>query len=121
MPAFADRSQETTTSTGTGAITTSGTAPTRFQTLAAGLGGPRINVGYCIEHTTANEWEVGKGTFNGTTGLTRDVVRDGSSGKGVLVNFSAGTKNVFVTVLAEHIDNANHGQQYAMARNFAQP
>lgn len=122
MPSFADRAKETTTSTGTGAITLSGTAASTFQTLQAAFGSQvRLNVGYCIAHQSANEWEVGKGTFNGTTGLTRDVVRSGSSGTGVLVNFSAGTKDVFVAASAEHVDNANHGQQYAMARNIVQP
>ena len=122
MPTFADRVKETTTSTGTGAITTSGTAPTGFQTIATGLGGvARLNVAYAIVHQSANEWETGKGDFDGTTGLTRHTPRDGSAGKATLVTFSAGTKDVFITVLSEHIDNANHGQQYVMARNIVQP
>lgn len=122
MPQYRDRTLETTTSTGTGAITTSGVAPTGMQTLASAFGGVAVqNVGYCIQHSTLNEWEVGKGTFDGSTGFTREVVRDGSAGKGVLVNFSAGTKDIFVTISSEHIDNANFGVQYASSRGMLCP
>lgn len=121
MPIYRDRTQETSTSTGTGAVTTSGVAPSGCQTLATAYGSAALVVGYAIEHTTLNEWEVGKGTFNGTTGLTRDVVRSGSSGPGTLVNFSAGTKNVFITASAEQIDNGNLGMQYVGARGLMRP
>ena len=118
MPYFSDRTKETTTSTGTGAITLSGTAPAGFQTFATGLGAGSRMCGYCIQGTT--EWEVGKGVFNGTTGLTRETVRSSSNGN-ALVNFSAGTKDVFVSSSGELLDNANVGFQYAMARGFITP
>ena len=118
MPYFSDRTKETTTSTGTGAITLSGTAPAGFQTFATGLGAGNRRCGYCIQGTT--EWEVGKGVFNGTTGLTREQVRSSSNGN-ALVNFSAGTKDVFVSSSGELLDNANVGFQYAMARGFITP
>jgi hypothetical protein len=122
MPVYADRVKDTTTTAGTGAITVAGSAPTTYQTLATALGSSsRINVGYTVVHQSANEWEVGLGTFNGTTGLTRDVVRAGSSGPGVLVNFSAGTKDVFVTIAADEINNANLGMQFAAARGCLPP
>lgn len=118
MPYFSDRTKETTTSTGTGAITLAGTAPTGFQTFATGLGAGSRRCGYCI--AGGSEWEVGKGTFNGTTGLTREQVRS-SSNANALVNFSAGTKDVFVSSSGELLDNANAGFQYAMARGFITP
>ena len=118
MPYYSDRTQETTTSTGTTAITLSGTAPTGFQTFAAGLGSTSKTVGYVIEGTS--QWEVGKGTFNGTTGLTRDTVRS-SSNSGSLVNFSAGTKNVYIDASSEQIDNANIGYQIVQVRGWALP
>jgi hypothetical protein len=118
MPYFSDRTKDSTASTGTGAIVLSGTAPAGFQTFAQGLGSTSSRIGYCIAGAT--EWEVGKGVFNGTTGLTRDTVRSSSNG-GNFVNFSAGTKDVFVSSSGELLDNANAGFQYAMARGFITP
>tara|TARA_R110000868_G_scaffold186918_1_gene429415 strand:- start:287 stop:982 length:696 start_codon:yes stop_codon:yes gene_type:complete len=88
----ADRVQETTTTTGTGTVTLAG-AVTGFQSFAAvGNGNTTF---YTI--TDGTNWEVGIGTYtsSGTT-LSRDTVLS-SSNSGSLVNFSAGTKNVFVT------------------------
>lgn len=91
---IADRVQETTTSTGTGTITLAG-ASTGFQSFAA-IGNGN-NTYYTIAGRTTSEWEVGIGTYTsaGTT-LSRDTVLS-SSNSGSLVNFSAGTKDVFVT------------------------
>ena len=90
----ADRVKETSTSTGTGTITLAG-AVTGFQSFAA-VGNGNTTY-YCIASQTANEWEVGLGTYtsSGTT-LARTTVLS-SSNSGSLVNFSAGTKDVFVT------------------------
>lgn len=125
MPYFADGVKDTTTSTGTGSITLANSAPTGYQTFAAafsqiGLSGS-MTVVYRIEtQTTGAEWEVGKGVFNGTTGLTRDTVRS-SSNSGALVNFSAGTKDVMLVASSEQIDNANIGQILAQSRGWAMP
>jgi hypothetical protein len=91
----ADRVQETTTSTGTGTITLAG-AVTGFQSFAA-IGNGNTTF-YTIADQTGSDWEVGVGTYtsSGTT-LSRDTVLS-SSNSGSLVNFSAGTKNVFVTL-----------------------
>ena len=119
MPYIADRVQETTTGTGTGAITLLG-AVTQFQSFANAFGSSTRVVAYAIVGQTGTEWEVGKGVFNGTTGLTRDIVRS-SSNAGALVNFSAGTKNVFVTATAAMMDNANIGFVLAKANGWALP
>ena len=89
---LADRVKETTTTTGTGTVTLAGAA-TGFQTFAAVGNGNSTY--YTIEDGT--NWEVGVGTYtsSGTT-LSRTTVIS-SSNSGSLVNFSAGTKNVFVT------------------------
>lgn len=118
MPRLADRTKDTTTSTGTGAITISGTAPTGYQTFANAYGSGSTLVPYCI--VGGAEWEVGYGTFNGTTGLTRESVHS-SSNSNALVNFSAGTKDVFVTAATEILDNANIGYQVAQIRGLAMP
>lgn len=120
MTHFADRVRDTSTSTGTGAITLANTAPAGSVTFASAFGSASIRVGYVIQGQTAGEWEVGSGMFNGTTGLTRDAVIS-SSNAGALVNFSAGTKDVFCAPSAQHLEGSNLGAQYAMARGFAMP
>jgi hypothetical protein len=91
-----DRVQETSTTTGTGTFTLAG-AVTGFQSFSV------IGNAYTTYYAIVNgaEFEVGLGTYtsSGTT-LSRDIVLE-SSNSGSLVNFSAGTKNVFVTYPAE--------------------
>lgn len=95
---IADRVKETSTTTGTGTITLAG-AVTGFRTFSSVI---PLNdqTFYAIVHRTANEWEVGLGTRTGATTLTRDQVYS-SSNSGSAVNFSAGTKDVFVTAPAD--------------------
>lgn len=91
---LADRVRETTTTTGTGTVTLAG-AVTGFQSFA--VVGNGNTTYYTIAGQGTNEWEVGIGTYTsaGTT-LARTTVL-ASSNAGSLVNFSAGTKDVFVT------------------------
>jgi hypothetical protein len=88
-----DRVKETTTTTGTGTITLAGAA-TGFQSFSA-IGNGNTTF-YTIAGQGTSQWEVGIGTYtsSGTT-LSRDTVLS-SSNSGSLVNFSAGTKDVFV-------------------------
>jgi hypothetical protein len=91
-----DRVQETSTTTGTGTFTLAG-AVTGFQSFSV-IGNGNTTY-YAIVGGT--EWEVGLGTYtsSGTT-LARNTILESSNG-GTAVNFSAGTKNVFVTYPAE--------------------
>lgn len=93
-----DRVRETTTTVGTGTITLAG-AVIGFQSFS--VVGNANTTYYCIAGQGTAEWEVGLGTYTsvGTT-LTRTTVLE-SSNAGALVNFSAGTKDVFVTYPAE--------------------
>jgi hypothetical protein len=93
-----DRVRETTTTTGTGTITLGGAA-TGFQSFS--VIGDSNTTFYTIQLANTNEWEVGVGTYtlSGTT-LSRDTILE-SSNSGSAVNFSAGTKDVFVTYPAE--------------------
>lgn len=93
-----DRVQETTTTTGTGTVTLAG-AVSGFQSFSA-IGNGNTTY-YAIVGTT--EWELGIGTYtsSGTT-LSRDTVLS-SSNSGSLVNFSAGSKNVFCTYPTERV------------------
>lgn len=98
MPAYADRVKDTTTTTGTGNITLAGSAPTGFRTFAAAFGASG-KMFYAISSSGGSEWEVGYGTLSGSTTLARTIVL-ASSNSNNLVNFSAGTKDVFCTVPA---------------------
>jgi hypothetical protein len=93
-----DRVKETTTTTGTGTVTLAG-AVTGFQAFS--VIGDGNTTFYTIAEQSGNDFEVGVGTYtlSGTT-LSRDVVLS-SSNSGSLVNFSAGSKDVFVTYPAE--------------------
>ena len=109
---LADRVRETTTTTGTGTVTLAG-AVTGFQSFSA-IGNANTTY-YTIAGQGTAEWEVGIGTYTsvGTT-LSRDTVL-ASSNSGSLVNFSAGTKDVFCDYPAGraviggqgYIENAN--------------
>lgn len=90
-----DRVQETSTTTGTGALTLLG-AVTGFQTFSSAIGNTNTTY-YTIQN--GGEWEVGIGTVSAGA-LSRDTVLESSNG-GSLVNFSAGTKFVFCTYPAE--------------------
>jgi hypothetical protein len=93
-----DRVKETTTTTGTGAVTLGGTA-TGFQTFAAGIGNSNTCY-YAIVHQTANEWETGLGTLNGDSStLTRTAVYE-STNSDSAEDFASGTKDVFCTLPA---------------------
>ena len=86
---LADRVRETTTSTGTGTITLGG-AVTGFQSFS--VIGNNNTTYYTIAGTS--QWEVGIGTYYGGT-LARDTVLSSSTGS--KIDFTAGSKDVFVT------------------------
>jgi len=87
-----DRVKETSTTTGTGTFTLAG-ASTGFQAFS--VIGDGNTTYYTIALQGGSEFEVGIGTYtlSGTT-LSRTTVL-ASSNSGNLVNFSAGTKDVF--------------------------
>ena len=84
-----DRVRETTASTGIGTITLAG-AVSGFQSFS--VIGNNNTTYYTIAGTS--QWEVGIGTYYGGT-LTRDTVLSSSTGS--KIDFSAGSKDVFVT------------------------
>ncbi len=109
MGLYADRVQETSTTTGTGTLTLAG-AVTGFRTFASALvTGERVR--YAIFLGT--EWEVGDGVFttSGTT-LTRENVF-ASSNSGALVSFSSGSKNVWIDVPAQAIADVGLSLMFA--------
>ena len=93
-----DRVKSNTTTTGTGTIVLGGAA-LGYQSFAV-IGNANTTY-YTIADSTVGDWEVGIGTYySGNTSLTRDTVLS-SSNSSALVNFAAGTKDVFVTQPAE--------------------
>ncbi len=96
---IADRVKETTTTTGTGTVTLAGAA-TAFQTFVAGIGDGNACY-YCIQSLGSGEWEVGIGTVTDASPdtLSRTTVLQ-SSNADALVDFSAGTKDVFIPLPA---------------------
>ena len=96
-----DRVLETSTTTGTGSFTLSG-AVSGYQSFSAGVGTGNTTF-YAIFNTSAPEWEVGFGTLSGASTLARTTVYT-SSNSNTAVNFSVGTKNVFVTLPAGKLD-----------------
>ena len=91
-----DRVKEGTSSVGTGVITLSGSVATFTPFNSFMTNGDTTY--YAIVHTSSgvNEWEVGLGTWNTGNTLTRTTVLSGSNGTSA-VNFSTGTKDVFMT------------------------
>ena len=94
-----NRVRETTSTTGTGAVTLGG-AVGGFQSFAAGIGNDNTTY-YAISINSESEWEVGLGTLNADSStLTRTTVLE-SSNSDSAVDFSAGAKEVFCTLPSE--------------------
>lgn len=115
------RVKETSTTTGTGALTLDG-AVANFSAFSARM----VNNDTCpymIVHQTANEWEGGLATWGTGNILTRTAVWHSSNGDAA-VNFSAGTKDVFITVPGRCIPEPSGGlwfNQKAAGQNFLVP
>jgi hypothetical protein len=112
--AIADRVRETTTVVGTGSATLLG-AVTGYQAFSV-IGNTNTTY-YTIADQSGANWEVGLGTYS-TTGptLARTTVL-ASSNSGSLVNFTAGTKDVFVTYPSEkavYLDSTGNIQPNAL-------
>lgn len=95
-----DRIKENSTTTGTGAIALGGASATyaAFNSVMSN----NDTTYYAIAHTATgvDEWEVGLGTWNTGNTLTRTTVIAGSNGTNA-VNFAAGSKEVFMSYLAD--------------------
>ena len=105
-----DRIKETTTTTGTGNISLAG-AETGFETFVSGVGDGNTTY-YAISHQTTNEFEIGLGTVNDASpdtisGRTNSNVISSSNSDNV-VDFSAGTKDVFCTLPASKAITLDH-------------
>jgi len=93
----ADRVQETTNTTGTGAYTLGGAVP-GFQTFAS-VASDTDTVYYSI--TDNVDFEVGLGTYASGAGTIARTTVLSSSNSGSAVNWGIGTKNIFLTYPAD--------------------
>ena len=101
-----DRVKESTVTTGTGNLSLAGAAAT-FDTFQSYLSNGDTTF-YAVVHTSSgvDEWEVGLATWNTGNTLSRTTVLSGSNGTSA-VNFSAGSKDIFMTLPADkllHLD-----------------
>ena len=95
-----DRVKESTTTTGTGAVSLGGADPS-FDTFQSAMSnGDTTFYAIITGSSSVDEWEVGIGTWNTGNTLSRTTVL-GSSNGGSATNFSAGNKDVFMTYPAD--------------------
>ena len=104
---IADRVKETSTSIGTGDFTLNG-AVLGHKTFASRLA-LYDTFYYCIQAVDANgvpsgDWETGTGIYSAANTLTRLAVSQ-SSNNDSEVDFSAGSKQVFITLPKRHFEN----------------
>jgi len=104
---LADRVRDTCSTTGTGAVTVTGTAPTGYRTFST-VCAVSDTLDYFIQHRTADEWEVGLATYSASNELTRTTVLS-SSNAGAAVNLSSGTKDVVLGPNAATVGTGSGG------------
>ena len=95
---LADRVKVNTTTTGTGTVVL-GNAATGYQSFA--VIGDNNSTYYTIAGQTTTEWEVGIGTYYAANSSLSRTTIFSSSNANAVVTFSAGTKDVFVTLPSE--------------------
>lgn len=116
----ADRVKDSTTTTGTGNLTLSGTAPTGYQNFNAAFG-TNVRFFYAVSSASGAEWEVGQGYLSASTTLVRERILS-SSNSNAAVSFSAGTNDVFVTFPSYlAADVTPKGRVFAIASKCAMP
>ena len=97
---IADRVKESSTTTGTGSILLAGAA-TSFRTFDNVLDTADTTY-YAVVEQSGSNWEVGIGTFTSPATLARTTILS-SSNNNLIVNFTAGGKDVFIDMPAAKI------------------
>jgi hypothetical protein len=109
-----DRVKETSTTTGTGTLTLAG-AVFGFRTFSSVMVTGDVTT-YCIVDLSTGAWEIGNGTLASSTTLTRDQLLASSTGS--FLTLTSGTKEVFMTIAVEMIDDTV-GQGWALSSGYA--
>ena len=139
MEKLADRVKETTTTTGTGDITTAG-AVSGFQTINTAIG-QNIYTSYVLLDANGTGWETGKGYLSTVTYVLLDANGTGwETGKGYLstatnfkrttvfastnsnnaISLSTGTHTIFIDATGKYFLNMT-GKMLAMSKSLAMP
>lgn len=123
---IADRIAETSTSTGLTNIVLAG-AISKYRRFQDGIAvdGGTTTFPYVIEHQGLNEWEVGISYLDTSTQIKRGGTQTVlfSSNANAAVNFSAGTKNAFISAPAAWMTDlakTNVPQSYSKQQYIAQ-
>jgi hypothetical protein len=95
---YFDRVKETTTTTGTSDAALAGAA-SGYRAFSSVLSDGDLCY-YCMEVASGGAWEMGIGTYSSMGNIARTVILS-SSNSNSIVSFSAGTKNIFMTVPAQ--------------------
>ena len=119
MPKTADRVQDSSTTTGVGNFTLSGTPSSGYQAFGTVFSTGDV-IYYAIVQTSSTEWEVGVGTMLSSTSFSRNIILDGSSGPGTLVNFTGNTV-VFNTQPARDVKRGSWGLSISRMNNLFLP
>ncbi|CAB4139383.1 hypothetical protein UFOVP345_42 [uncultured Caudovirales phage] len=93
----ADRVRETSTTTGTGSYALAGAAP-NFRAFSA-VCANADTADYAAVDINGAGWEIGRGTWSTGNTLARTTILASSNG-GAAVNWSAGTRDIFITASA---------------------
>lgn len=116
---LADRTAETSTTTGTGALTLLG-ATSNHISFSSGVGVGNTTYYAIVSRSPVTEWEVGLGTLSGASTLTRTTpfyTWDGATyctSSCSALTLSAGTKDVFVTIPSGVVTGSNITQSIAV-------
>src|ERR1700750_1363032 len=120
MLQIADRIRETTTTTGTGALTLAGAAAGYAAFSSACAVGDTCYYGLQAVDGSGNPtgaWEVGIGTYSATNQLTRTTIL-ASSNAGAAVNLAAGTTQVWLDYPARAVRTSVGTPKGAALNNF---
>ena len=117
MDSLCDRVKETTTTTGTGDITTAG-AVSGFITINTGIG-QNIYTSYVLVDANGTAWETGTGYLSTATNFKRTTVYQSTNSNNA-INLSAGTHTIFVDATCQYFRTMN-GKAYAFSKSLGMP